>query len=84
MRNVKVTISMPDFLLKQIEHFAMHQKLSRSAFITNSVKKDIAELTEQEIIDSFNLVFKDKEIIAEQKVTAERYNTLENLAGQEW
>ncbi len=84
MRNIKVTISMPDFLLKQIEHFSMLQKLSRSAFITNSLKRDIAELTEQEIIDSFNIVFKDKEIIAEQKVTAERFNLLENKAGQEW
>ena len=84
MKNVKVTISMPDFLLKQIEHFSMLQKLSRSAFITNSLKKDIAELTEQEIIDSFNLVFKDNEIIAEQKNTAERFNLLEYEAGQEW
>ena len=84
MRNVKVTISMPDFLLKQIEHFAILQKLSRSAFITNSVKKDIAELTEQEIIDCFNIVFKDKEIITEQKLTAERFSLLENKAGQEW
>ena len=84
MRNVKVTISMPDFLLKQIEHFATLQKLSRSAFITNSLKRDIAELTEQELIDNYNMVFKDKEIIAEQKVTAERFGLLENKAGQEW
>ncbi len=84
MRKAKITISIPEDLLKKVEYLSRMRNQSRSAFIVGYLKKHISELTEQEITNKFNAVFSNREIITEQKNSADEFNLIGNEVGQEW
>ncbi len=84
MNTQKVAITIPKDLLAIVDALSKQQGLSRSKFISFTLKEKLSERKENEIKEAYNKVFSDNSICKEQLETAKWFQQAEYNEGQEW
>lgn len=70
MTTVKIAISMPEELLKEVDAVRKEEDVSRSGYITRLVGKAVRAEKKEKLKAAYDRVFSDPEIVKEQKETA--------------
>jgi hypothetical protein len=70
----KIAISIPEDVLRQVDHLAKKSKKTRSALISNVLKEVSRASSRNDIIDRINRLFEDPKIRAEQSKTSRSFN----------
>lgn len=84
MNTKKVAITIPIDLVTTIDDICKSKKISRSKFISNTLREKIIGEKEKQIKDAYNRVFSDESIRKEQADTALWLDGAGNNQGQEW
>lgn len=66
MNTTKIAISLPQHVLTMIDTLAKSKQESRSRFIAKSLEKVSQILLQQEVANSYDEVFADKQVQSEQ------------------
>lgn len=84
MTTMKVAISMPEELVREVDVVSKEKNLSRSGYITGLVKRAVRAGRREKIKAAYDKVFSDPEIIAEQNKISLAYDHSGSDKGQEW
>ena len=84
MTTVKVAISMPRELVKEVDAVRKEEDISRSGYITKLVRKAVRVERKEKLKAAYDRVFSDPKIVKEQKETALFFNNSGKDKGQEW
>lgn len=84
MTTMKVAISMPEELVREVDMVSKEKNLSRSGYITGLVKCAVRAERREKIKASYDKVFSDPEIITEQNEISLAYDRSGSDKGQEW
>ena len=84
MHTQKVAITMPEFLVREIDTLSKKKGISRSRYITLVVRQSIEEEKQRYITECYNNVFSEKEIQEEQLETVRNFEGASSQGGQEW
>jgi len=84
MNTQKVAITMPIDLVTTIDSICQSKKISRSKFISTTLREKVVSEKEKQIKEAYNRVFSDEAIRKEQAATALWFDGAGNNEGQEW
>ncbi len=84
MNTQKVAITVPKNILIIIDTISKSKGLSRSKYISTLLKKNILDEKAQNLKDTYDKVFSDESIQAEQLSTAKGFEEAGKKGGQEW
>ena len=84
MNTQKVAITVPKNILIMIDTISKSKGLSRSKYISTVLKKNILDEKAQQLKDTYDKVFSDDSIQAEQLSTAKWFEEAGKKGGQEW
>ena len=84
MNTQKVAITIPIDLVTTIDNICKSKKISRSKFISNTLREKVVSEKEKLIKEAYNRVFSDEKIRKEQADTALWFDGAGNKQGQEW
>jgi metal-responsive CopG/Arc/MetJ family transcriptional regulator len=84
MNTKKVAITMPIDLVTMIDSICKSKKISRSKFISITLREKVSSEKERQIREAYNKVFSDEMIRKEQTDTALWFDGTGNKEGQEW
>jgi len=84
MNTQKVAITVPKNILIIIDTISKSKGLSRSKYISTVLKKNILDEKAQHLKDTYDKVFSDDSIQAEQLSTAKWFEETGKKGGQEW
>ncbi len=84
MNTQKVAITIPIDLVTTIDSICKSKKISRSKFISITLREKVIGEKEKQIKEAYNRVFSDESIRKEQAETALWFDGAGNKAGQEW
>ena len=80
----KVAITMPIDLVTKIDSICKSKKMSRSKFISITLREKVVGEKEKQIKEAYNRVFSDESIRKEQTDTALWFDGTGTKEGQEW
>ena len=84
MHTQKVAITMPDFIIKEIDTLSKKRGISRSRYITLAVREKMNCDKKTFITECYNRIFSDTEVQKEQIETALGFEETGSESGQEW
>ena len=84
MTTVKIAISMPEELVKEVDAVRKVEDISRSGYITRLVRKAVRAERKEKLKAAYDRVFSDSKIVKEQKETALFFDNSGKEKGQEW
>ena len=84
MTIVKIAISMPEELVKEVDAVRKEEDISRSGYITRLVRKAVRVERKEKLKAAYDRVFSDSEIVKEQRETALLFDNSGEEKGQEW
>jgi metal-responsive CopG/Arc/MetJ family transcriptional regulator len=84
MRSKKIAISVPADVIEEVDDAAKYRYLTRSAFITDVLRRVARAKRDADITKRINELFSDPEIAAEQTRTARDYRAISAKIGTEW
>lgn len=84
MTTVKVAITMPKELVREVDAVRKEEEISRSGYITRLVRKAVRAERKEKLKAAYDRVFSDPEIVKEQKEIALFFDNSGNHKGQEW
>jgi metal-responsive CopG/Arc/MetJ family transcriptional regulator len=84
MRAKKIAISVPAEVIEEVDRAAEERRLTRSAFITDVLRRVARAKRDAEITEKINALFTDPEIVAEQKKAARDFRAVSSRIGTEW
>jgi metal-responsive CopG/Arc/MetJ family transcriptional regulator len=71
MGHSKLSVTIPDEIYDQINEFASKEKIKLSHLVTEALVESLRKKREQAYIQQVNEVFKDEEVVKEQRRMAE-------------
>ena len=80
----KLAISVPEEVIREVDHAAKRRGMTRSGFITDVLSQVARARTDAEIARRVNNLFSDAEIAREQTDTARRFRRIAPQRGAEW
>lgn len=80
----KLAISVPEEVIREVDHAAKRRGMTRSGFITDVLSHVARARTDAEIARRVNDLFADAEIAGEQVETAKRFRRIAPRRGAEW
>ena len=84
MTTVKVAITMPKELVREVDAVRKEEEISRSGYITRIVREAVRAERKERLKAAYDRVFSDPEIVKEQKEVALFFDNSGNNKGQEW
>ena len=84
MTTVKVAITMPKELVREVDAVRKEEEISRSGYITRIVREAVRAERKERLKAAYDRVFSDPEIVKEQKEVALFFDNSGNNQGQEW
>ena len=75
---------MPIDLVTTIDNICKSKKISRSKFISSTLREKVLSEKEKQIKEAYNRIFSDESISKEQANTASWFDGTGNKKGQEW
>ena len=80
----KSAISVPEEVIREVDHAAKRRGMTRSGFISDVLSHVARARTDAEIARRVNELFADAEIAREQVETAKRFRRIAPRRGAEW
>ena len=84
MGHSKLSVTIPDEIYDQINEFASKEKIKLSHLVTEALVEKLRMNREQAYIQQVNDVFKDAEVVEEQRRMAETIADSTNVAELPW
>ena len=84
MNTVKVAITIPEELVRQVDSLSKELGFSRSKFITLTLREQLEKEKKEKILKAYNEVFSDEAICEEQRETSRWLDGAGQSEGQEW
>ena len=80
----KLAISVPEEVIREVDHAAKRRGMTRSGFITDVLSHVARARTDAEVARRVNDLFADAEIAREQVATAKTFRRIAPRRGTEW
>lgn len=80
----KLAISVPEAVIRQVDRAAKERKVTRSAFISDVLRRIARARSNAEITRRLDELFADPEMVREQKRTAAAFRAIAPKNGTEW
>jgi metal-responsive CopG/Arc/MetJ family transcriptional regulator len=80
----KLAISVPEEVIREVDHAAKRRGMTRSGFITDVLSQVARARTDAEIARRVNDLFSDAEIAREQADTSRKFRRIAPQRGAEW
>lgn len=80
----KIAISVPEDVMAVVDRAAARRHTTRSAYITEVLRRVASARTDAEITRRIDAVFSDRDVAREQRATAAALAAAEPGAGWEW
>lgn len=84
MGHSKLSVTIPDEIFDEINEFASKEKIKLSHLVTEALVEKLRKKREQAYILQVNEVFKDEEVVAEQRRMAELIADNTNVEELPW
>ena len=84
MGHSKLSVTIPDEIYDQINEFASKEKIKLSHLVTEALVEKLRMKREQAYIQQVNEIFKDQEVVEEQRRMAEIIADNTNVAELPW
>ena len=84
MTTIKIAISMPKELVKEVDAVRKEEDISRSGYITKLVRRAVRDERKEKLKAAYDRVFSDPKIVKEQKETALFFDNSGKDKGQQW
>jgi predicted transcriptional regulator len=80
----KFAISVPEEVIREVDHAAKRRGMTRSGFITDVLAQVARARTDAEIARRVDELFSDREVAREQVETAKQFRRIAPRGGVEW
>ena len=70
MGHAKISVTIPEEVFKEVKEIIKQRRIKLSHLISNTLADEVRKFKEEAFIDRINAIFKDPEIMKEQRLMA--------------